>query len=182
MGVFLFWSSTFATQNRSPAGGRLNASGETRKGFPLTLPLPCDMRGCEQQNLRVITERNTIRQDGVSQRVDKPTPLSFRGAKRRGNPYLFRQKPAKSAEFVRFRNGLPRQCAHWLAMTGFFDRLTPSVRMVFLFGAAILLRKIGRLRAGDRTRAGNSGAFPPFILTVDRLGWVCYLLTAIHSH
>ena len=26
---------------------------------------------------------------------------------------------------------------------------TPSVRMVFLFGAAILLRKIGRLRAGD---------------------------------
>ena len=34
---------------------------------------------------------------------------SFRGAKRRGNPYLFRQKPAKSAEFVRFRNGLPRQ-------------------------------------------------------------------------
>ena len=26
------------------------------------------------------------------------------------------------------------------------------------------------------------GAFAPFILTVDRLGWVCYLLTAIHSH
>ena len=37
----------------------MNASGETRKGFPLTLPLPCDMRGCEQQNLRVITKRNT---------------------------------------------------------------------------------------------------------------------------
>ncbi len=47
---------------------------------------------------------------------------SFRGAKRRGNPYLFRQKPAKSAEFVRLRNGLPRQCAHWLAMTGFCGR------------------------------------------------------------
>ena len=44
----------------------MNASGETRKGFPLTLPLPCDMRGCEQQNLWVITKRNTIRQDGVS--------------------------------------------------------------------------------------------------------------------
>ena len=28
----------------------------------------------------------------------------------------------------------------------------------------------------------NGGAFAPFILTVDRLGWVCYLLTAIHSH
>ena len=37
----------------------MNASGETRKGFPLTLPLPCDMRGCEQQNLRVITKRKT---------------------------------------------------------------------------------------------------------------------------
>ena len=24
---------------------------------------------------------------------------------------------------MRFGNGLPRQCAHWLAMTGFFDRL-----------------------------------------------------------
>ena len=30
--------------------------------------------------------------------------------------------------------------------------------------------------------AVNGGAFLPFILTVDRLGWVCYLLTAIHSH
>ena len=28
----------------------------------------------------------------------------------------------------------------------------------------------------------GGGAFAPFILTVDRLGWVCYLLTAIHSH
>ena len=105
----------------------------------------------KQQNLWAVTERNTIRQDGVSQRVDKPTPLSFRGAKRRGNPYLFRQKPAKSAEFVRFRNGLPRQCAHWLAMTGFFDSLRNTIRQdgVFFFGAALLLRKSGRLRAGD---------------------------------
>ena len=49
----------------------------------------------------------------------------------------------KSAGIMRFGNGLPRQCvpqghllrgAHWLAMTGFFDRLeTPSVRMVFSF-------------------------------------------------
>ena len=30
---------------------------------------------------------------------------------------LFRQKPVKSAGFVRFRNGLPRQCEHWLGMT-----------------------------------------------------------------
>ena len=34
----------------------MNASGETRKGFPLTLPLPCDMRGCEQQDLRAVTK------------------------------------------------------------------------------------------------------------------------------
>ena len=31
----------------------------------------------------------------------------------------------KSAGIMRFRNGLPRQSADWLAMTGFFDRLTP---------------------------------------------------------
>ena len=94
---------------------------------------------------------------------------------------------------MRFGNGLPRQSvpqghllrgAHWLAMTGFFDSLRNTIRQdgVFFLKRAILLRKIGRLRAGDRTRVGNSGAFPPFILTVDRLGWVCYLLTAIHSH
>ena len=44
--------------------GRLRAGdrrrvGEPVKGSPLTLPLPCDMRGCEQQNLRVITKRKT---------------------------------------------------------------------------------------------------------------------------
>ena len=31
----------------------------------------------------------------------------------------------KSAGIMRFGNGLPRQSADWLAMTGFFDRLTP---------------------------------------------------------
>ena len=30
----------------------------------------------------------------------------------------------KSAGIMRFGNGLPRQCEHWLAMTGFFDSLT----------------------------------------------------------
>ena len=50
----------------------------------------------------------------------------LRGAKRRGNPYLIRQEPAKSAEFVRFRNGLPRQCAHWLAMTDFSTASPPG--------------------------------------------------------
>ena len=32
----------------------------------------------------------------------------------------------KNAEFMRFGNGLPRQCAHWLAMTGFFGSLSSS--------------------------------------------------------
>ena len=117
------------------------------RGAALTLPLPCGGRECRQQNLWAVTERNTIRQDGVSQRVGKPTPLSFRGAKRRGNPYLFRQKPAKSAEFVRFRNGLPRQCAHWLAMTGFFDSLRNTIRQdgVFFLERAILLRRAQKI-------------------------------------
>ena len=42
----------------------------------------------------------------------------------------------KSAGIMRFGNGLPRQCEHWLAMTGFFDSLlsgegegTASMRM-----------------------------------------------------
>ncbi|MFR4023918.1 MAG: hypothetical protein ACLTZI_13755 [[Eubacterium] siraeum] len=37
-------------------------------------------------------------------------------------------------------------------------------------------------KPNGRGEAVNGGAFAPFILTVDRLGWVCYLLTAIHSH
>ena len=40
----------------------------------------------------------------------------------------------KSAGIMRFGNGLPRQCAHWLAMTGFFDSLRNTTqRVVFLF-------------------------------------------------
>ena len=57
----------------------------------------------------------------------------------------------KSAGIMRFGNGLPRQCEHWLAMTGFFDSLRNTIRQdgVFFLERAILLRKIGRLRAGD---------------------------------
>ena len=36
----------------------MNASGETRKGFPLTLPLPCGGRECRQQNLWTITKKH----------------------------------------------------------------------------------------------------------------------------
>ena len=34
---------------------------------------------------------------------------------------------------MRFRNGLPRQCAHWLAMTGFFDSLEQALLPEGLF-------------------------------------------------
>ena len=67
-----------------------------------------------------------------SQRVDNPRPCHseeypkgtcFAARSDVEIRNLFRQKPAKSAGFVRFGNGLPRQCEHWLAMTGFFDSL-----------------------------------------------------------
>ena len=45
----------------------------------------------------------------------------------------------KSAGIMRFGNGLPRQPADWLAMTGFFDRPKP------LEWAAQLLREMGAI-------------------------------------
>ena len=39
----------------------------------------------------------------------------------------------KSAGIMRFGNGLPRQCAHWLAMTGFFDSLRNTIRQDGVF-------------------------------------------------
>ena len=42
--------------------------------------------------------------------------LSLRGAKRRGNPFSFLGQVRN--RYVARGNGLPRQCAHWLAMTG----------------------------------------------------------------
>ena len=47
--------------------------------------------------------------------------LSLRGAKRRGNPYPKRRNFLSISEKMDCikGNGLPRQCAHWLAMTAF---------------------------------------------------------------
>ena len=110
----------------------------------------------------------------MTQRVDKPTPLSFRTSDRChwcGNPYLFRQEPAKSAGFVRFRNGLPRQSADWLAMTGFFDRLNhpPSA------GRGMIQYIIHFLCAGIRTvkvlpcpGALSTSAVPPWSRAICR--------------
>ena len=41
----------------------------------------------------------------------------------------------QNAEIERFGNGLPRQCAHWLAMTGFFDSLEGDARSASPFFA-----------------------------------------------
>ena len=80
------------------------------------------------------------------QRVDKPHPCHseeypkgtcFAARSDVGIRNLFRQKPAKSAGFVRFRNGLPRQCEHWLAMTGFFDSLKQGRQRRPCFGVSI---------------------------------------------
>ena len=51
--------------------------------------------------------------------------LSLRGAKRRGNPHPKRcDFLSVSVKTTRVKgNGLPRQCAHWLAMTAFFGHL-----------------------------------------------------------
>ncbi|EDS10499.1 hypothetical protein ANACOL_03101 [Anaerotruncus colihominis DSM 17241] len=49
-------------------------------------------------------------------------------------------------------------------------------------GGSILCCRPLDYRTAKTGGAVNGGAFAPFILTVDWLGWVCYLLTAIHSH
>ena len=61
LGGFSFWSSTFAPQKWSPAGGRLNASGGTRQRFPPHTPPSLRCAGVRQQNLWAVTKRNTIR-------------------------------------------------------------------------------------------------------------------------
>ena len=87
----------------------------------------------------------------------------LRGTKRRGNPYLFRQKSAKNAEFTRFRNGLPRQCAHWLAMTGFFDSLRKTTqRVVFLYFS----RSAQQNRRGSNSLPGIPRMAEPFAGTL----------------
>ncbi len=61
----------------------------------------------------------SLRGDSISlslRGAQYPIPLSLRGAKRRGNPFSFLWW-VRICNVAR-GNGLPRQCAHWLAMTG----------------------------------------------------------------
>ena len=110
----------------------MNASGETRKGFPLTLPLPCDMRGCEQQNLWVITKRKT-----------SLWMVFLFGMPRAGWNSL--PRPARSASNPEVKAGLLRMalpfvgCREASSSLVYFaaqsakNKETPSDRMVFLF-------------------------------------------------
>ena len=135
------------------ASRRLRSETRPAGRSPHTLP---SLRWAGVQTTKPVgSHRKKHHPSGWCQRVDKPTPLSFRGAKRRGNPYLFRQKPAKSAGIMRFGNGLLRQCvpqghllrgADWLAMTGFFDSLRNTIRQDGVFFLECRRRVIERER------------------------------------
>ena len=60
---------------------------------------------------------------------------------------------------MRFGNGLPRQCAHWLAMTGFFDSLRNTTqRVVFLYFS----RSAQQNRRGSNSLPGIPRMAEPF--------------------
>ena len=59
-------------------------------------------------------KRQQAQADPEEERGTKKLILSFRGAKRRGNPYCWIEK----AFFLK-GTGLPRRSADWLAMTDF---------------------------------------------------------------
>ena len=60
---------------------------------------------------------------------------------------------------MRFGNGLPRQCAHWLAMTGFFDSLRKTAqRAVFLYFS----RSAQQNRRGSNSLPGIPRMAEPF--------------------
>ena len=65
----------------------------------------------------------------------------------------------KSAGIIRFGNGLPRQCAHWLAMTGYFDSLRNTAqRAVFLYFS----RSAQQNRRGSNSLPGIPRMAEPF--------------------
>ena len=65
----------------------------------------------------------------------------------------------KSAGIMRFRNGLPRQSADWLAMTGFFDSLRKTAqRPVFLYFS----RSAQQNRRGSNSLPGIPRMAEPF--------------------
>ena len=158
--VFSFWSSTFAAQNRSPAGGRSNASGGTRQRFPPHTP----------PSLRYARVRTT-KPEGNHRKKHHPSGWCFLfGMSRAGLNLL--PRPARSALNQEVRQGSCEWLCHsWDAgsesslvtlfafavceaykqqnLWAVTERNTIRQDGVFFFGAALLLRKSGRLRAGD---------------------------------
>ena len=67
-----------------------------------------------------------------------------------------------SAGIMRFGNGLPRQSADWLAMTGFFDRLTPRRKSR---GFVVS----GKVSSGCLRHHPVTGQLSSLLLTI--LGW-----------
>ena len=69
----------------------------------------------------------------------------------------------KSAGIMRFGSGLPRQCAHWLAMTGFFGNLRKTAqRAVFLYFS----RSAQQNRRGSNSLPGIPRMAAPFAGTL----------------
>ena len=58
-GVFLFGAALLLRKSGRLRAGDGTRVGEPVKGSPLTLPLPCDVRECRQQNLWAIPKRKT---------------------------------------------------------------------------------------------------------------------------
>ena len=133
--VFSFWSGRFCCA-KSVACGRVIARewGNPSKVPPSHSPFlavggSADNKTCGQSQKETPSVRMVF-----FQRVDKSHPChsepvtDVTGV---GIRNLLAGNLRKSAGIVRFGNGLPRQCvpqghllrgAHWLAMTGFFDR------------------------------------------------------------
>ena len=165
--VFSFWSGRFCCAKSVACGRVIEREWGNPQRFPPHTP----------PSLRYARVRTT-KPEGNHRKKHHPSGWCFLfGMPRAGLNSL--PRPARSALNQEVRQGSCEWLCHsWDA--GSESSLVARSRKkhhpsgwCFLFGMS---------RAGDRTRAGNSGAFAPFILTVDRLGWVCYLLTAIHSH
>ena len=148
---YSFWNVPRAGLNSLPRPARSALNQEVRQGSCEWLCHSWDAGSesslvtlfafavCEaykQQNLWTITERNTIRQDGVFSVSINPHPChsepvtDVTGV---GIRNLLAGNLRKSAGIMRFGNGLPRQCAYWLAMTGFFDSLRNTIRQDGVF-------------------------------------------------
>ena len=135
-------ASTSAKRVKSRGEGRAPANGSAIRGMPVA----------SRASLRFLLLRYARRTNnktcGQSQKETPSVRMVFLSVSI--NPHPCHSEPVtdvtgvgirnlldgnlrKSAGIMRFGNGLPRQCAHWLAMTGYFDSLRNTAqRAVFL--------------------------------------------------